>query len=63
MLGEVLDFCETSSTDAASELFEFSNNMSRDVVAELLLWEVKLSINSPNGTCMDGGTLFLFSMF
>ena len=63
LLGEVLDFCETRSNNAALELFVFCDNMSWDVVAELLLWGVKLSINSPNRSWMDGGTLFSFSMF
>ena len=49
LLGEVLDLCETgstdaaseicetSSTDAASELFDFCDNLSWDVAAGLLL--------------------------
>ena len=63
LLGEVLDFCEKSSGEAASELFVFCDNMPRDVVAGLLFWGVKLSKRSSSGSCMDGGTLFSFSMF
>ena len=53
LLGEVLDLCETgstdaasevcetSSTDAASELFDFCDNMSWDVAVGLLLCSLR----------------------
>ena len=41
----------------------FCDNVPPDVVAGLLFWGVKLSKRSSNGSCMDGGTLFSFSMF
>ena len=37
LLGEILDLCEIGSTDAASELFDFCDNLSWDVAAGLLL--------------------------
>ena len=37
LLGEVLNLCEIGSTDAASEVFDFCDNLSWDVAAGLLL--------------------------
>ena len=39
LLGEVLYLCDKSSGEAASVLFDFCDNMPRDVVAGLLVWE------------------------
>ena len=61
--GLVLDICEKSSGEAASVLFDFCDNMPRDVVAGLLFWGVMISKRSSNSPCMDGGKLFSFSMF
>ena len=60
LLVEVLDFCKKSSGAAAEVLFDFCDNMPRDVVGELLFWGVKLSKSASSGSCMDGGTLFSF---
>ena len=52
-----------SSGDAVSELFVFCENMPWYVVAGLLFWGVRFSKRASIGSCMDGGTLFYFSMF
>ena len=63
LLGEVLDFCEKTSGEAAQVLFDFCDSMPRDVVAGLLFLGVMISNRSSSGSCMDGGRLFSFSMF
>ena len=41
---------EKSSGEAASVVFDFCDNMSRDVVAGLLFWGVMISKRSSNGS-------------
>ena len=63
LLGGVLDSAKRALAKQHQIFFVFCDNMPRDVVAGLLFWGVKLSKRSSSGSCMDGGTLFSFSMF
>ena len=48
LLGEVLDFCDRRSNETVSKLVDFCGNVSEDVTAQLLLWEVMICIRLSN---------------
>ena len=56
------DFCDRRSCETVYELFEFCNNISWDIAAELLLWGVMICIRSSNGFWRDGGKKNSFCM-
>ena len=63
LLGEVLDLCEKSSYEAASDLIDFCDNVPWDVAAELFFSGVMICKRSSNGSWRDGGRLLSFCMF